>query len=190
MHNVGAALAVTLVSAAQLAGCSSSKGITSLDPDKKLSSLTTEERRQYCEDRYHYMTSRVPKDDRHKIDCSVSAADVGTSGAAITDKERSACQEVYQACVGLPAPEPQSSCDDFPKNAADCTATVGDVDTCAVAQADALEKLAAGADATCSRLDRARQGKDRPSKAPAECTKVQQLCPKLFDEPALDAGKP
>ncbi len=191
MHNVGAALAVTLVSALQVAGCTSSKSITSLPTDKTLSSLTVDERRQYCEDRFHYMSSRVSKDDRKKIDCAAAAGTVGSTGGSTSDKSRTACKDVYQTCMGVPAAEPQSSCDDFPKSAADCAATVGDADACAETQADALEKLAGDADGTCKSLSTSRKARLLTSQVPeSACAKVDRMCPKLFDEPALDRGSP
>ncbi len=189
MHKVGAALVVTLASAAQLAGCSSSaKGITSLPSEKTLSSLTSQERRQFCEDRFHYLSSRVSADDRKKIDCAVAAEKVQGVDGSSPDKAQAACEQVYETCVGVPAKEPSSACDDFPKGAADCAATVGDVNTCAEAQADALEKLAGDADSACKST--ASPSKDPTSQTPKDCVRVQRMCPKLFDEPALDRTKP
>lgn len=191
MPNVGAALAVILVSAVQLAGCSSSsKSITSLDSDKTLSSLTTKERRQYCEDRTHYVSSRVSPDDRRKIKCAAAASEVGSTGASAVGKAKAVCQTVYQTCMSLPPPEPSSPCEGFPASAADCTATVGDANACAEDQADALEKLASGADATCSRVGQTRRQMSQAPETSDACSRVQLLCPKLFEEPALDRSKP
>lgn len=190
MRNVGAALATAFVSAVQLSACTHPARVTSLEPSKTLSSLTTEERRQFCEDRFHYAISRISKEDRKKINCSVAAGAVGSGGKSETGKARAACQQVYQICMSVPAPEPQSSCDAFPRSAGDCTATVGEASECAEAQADALEKLASEADATCKNPVRAQErGPDQPAKMPMACTRLQLLCPKLVDEPVLGLGE-
>jgi hypothetical protein len=181
MRKVGVVLAVALVSAVQLSACSSSppSRFTSLDPDKTFSSLTADERHQFCEDRSQYMGSRVSTDDRKKIGCA------GTAGKGAG---QTACERAYQACLNAPAPEPQSSCDGFAKDAQGCVATVDEATQCAQAQADALEKLASAADDTCKDLGKTSK-KAEPVKAPAACAKVERLCPKLFDEPALDEAK-
>ena len=194
MPNAGviATLAVTLASAVQLSACASSKSITSLDSDKPLSKLTTEERRQYCEDRFHYLSTQVSTDDRKKIKCAAAAATV--EGGSASDKARAACEQVYQTCMGTPATELQGSCDDFPKAAAECTATVGEASACATAQAKALDQLAHDADTTCKDdQSHPKESKDHvAAQPPADCARVELLCPKLFDEPALrgDTGKP
>jgi hypothetical protein len=188
MRNVGAALAMAFVSAVQLSACSHPARVTSLEPNRTLSSLTTEERRQFCEDRFHYAISRVSNENRKKINCSVAAGAVGSGGKSNTDRARAACQQVYQICMSVPAPEPQSPCDAFPRSADDCTATVGEASECAEAQADTLEKLASRAEDTCKNPDRSEEsGPDEPAKV--ACANLQLLCPKLVDEPTLGLGK-
>ncbi len=196
MSKVGAAIAVTFGSTLLFSACSSSeKSITTLPADKTLAALSPEERQQYCQDRFHYLSTRVSADDRTKPDCSAAAAGVGKNGGTDTAKARAACQQVYTACMGTLSPQPQVSCDSFPKDAQSCTATVGEVDDCAAAQADALEKLASSAEGTCDALasttprkaDRTTPTMPSPAPSPstAPCDRVQRLCPKLFDEPAL-----
>jgi hypothetical protein len=184
MRYVGAALAVTFVSGIQLSACSSSSGppVTSLASDKTFADLTKEERRQYCEDEQTYMSSRVSKDDRRKIDCSSVASAAGGGGAA-GDKARAACQTAYRACVAVPAAEPQSSCDPFVANADGCSATVGEASACAAARADAEETLASKADDTCKSLGQTSgNGHAQETKTPDACVRIQALCPKLFVE--------
>jgi len=184
MHHIGAIVALTLMSAVQLAACSSR--VTTLDPDKQLSSLSTEDRQQYCEDQFQYLSTRVPKEDARKIKCATAATAVTIGGEADTEAARAACQQAYQACMSIPAPEPQSACDTFPAKAESCAATVGEATKCAEARADALAKVAIRSDDTCNNVFRTTssdQHKDKadPAKTQA-CARVQLMCPKLFDE--------
>lgn len=190
MHRVGAALAVASASTILFAACTSAKGITSLPADKKLSSLTPEERRQFCEDRFHYMSTRVSREDRKKIECSLAAGSVGRSSGTDLAKARSACQQMYKACTSVLDTTTQSSCETFPRDAEDCTATVGEADDCAEAQADALETVARKADDTCNELGKAPRKEEQPAKVQSTCGRVQRLCPKLFEEPSLGEAKP
>jgi hypothetical protein len=194
MHKGGVVLAVALVAAVQLSACSSSSSrFTSLDPGKTFTSLSAGERQQFCEDRFQYMSSRVSADDRKKIACSRAAgaaAGTGASGTGASDAAagKASCQQVYQACMNVPSPELESSCDTFAKSAAGCVATVDEATQCAQAQADALEKLVSTADDTCKDLGKTAK-KSAPVKSPEACNRVSTLCPKLFDESALDEGK-
>jgi len=192
MHHLGAAIALALASAVQLAACSSR--VTTLDPDKTLSSLSVEERRQYCEDQFQYLSSRVPGSALQKIHCANTAGAIGTGDGSDTARARSACQQAYQACLSVPAQEPQSSCETFPAEAQDCPARVGEATKCTEAQADALAKQASRADDVCKDVGRQAQreqaqGQDR-SAAIQDCARVQLLCPKLFSEPATGTARP
>jgi hypothetical protein len=193
MRNVGVVLAVTLVSGIQVAACSSSSSpasVTSIGSDKTFAGLTTDERRQYCEDQLKYMSSRVSREDRRKIDCATAAGTAGSGGGSDGGKSQAACQQVYQACLSVPGAAPKSSCDTFPEDADGCVATVGEASACAAAQADALEALASQADDTCKNLGQATGGDGEVSKTPDACVRVQLLCPKLFTEQAAPGTTP
>jgi hypothetical protein len=190
MHHLGAALALALASAIQLAACS--PRVTSLDENKTLSSLSVDDRRQFCEDQFKYMSSRVPKEDVRKINCAATAGAIGTGDGSDTARARSACQAAYQACLSVPAVEPQSSCETFPTDAQDCAAKVGEATKCVEAQADALAKQASSADDACRDVGRTvgREQSKEDSTVTQDCARVQQLCPKLFSEPTMGTGKP
>src|SRR6185437_12204558 len=181
MRIVGPALAATLVSGTVLVACSST-GPSSIDSKKTFSSLTTEERHQYCEDHAHYMTSHVSMRDRQKIGCAVAAGSVGAGGGTDQAKARSACQDVYSTCMGVSPQETAVSCEEFGPEADNCSATVGDANDCAEAQADALGKLASKADDTCKNLGRAERSDEGRSPKMAACDRIQGTCPKLFDK--------
>src|SRR5690242_16392896 len=144
MRYFGAVLAITLGSAVGLAACSSR--VTSLDSEKTFAGLTADERRQYCEDQSQYMSSRVDQEEMKKIKCADAARAVvsgGGAGGAVTEKARPACQQVYEACMSVPAQEePQSSCETFASDVEGCAATVGDATKCAEVRADELAERA------------------------------------------------
>jgi hypothetical protein len=190
MRKVGVALAVTLVSGIQLSACSSSSGpqVTSLEPSKTLAQLTTEERTQFCRDQFQYMVSRVSTDDARKIDCSIAASAAG-NGTVSGAQAQTACQQVYRACIAVPAQQPQSSCDTFAPKADGCMATVGEASACTQAHADALEQLAKKADDTCNNLGQpAMSAAEDPSQTPEACVRVETLCPMLFATPGPSSG--
>jgi hypothetical protein len=185
MRYFGAALALTLVSAIELAACSSR--VTSLESEKTFSSLSADERRKFCEDQFQYTSGRVDKEDLKRIKCADAARAVVSGDGAVTERERPACQKVYEACMSVPAQEAQSSCETFAADAEGCAATVGDASKCAEAKADELEELASRADAACRELGRPQASAQKKAKVveaskTQACTRVQQLCPKLFGE--------
>ncbi len=193
MRIVGTALAATLVSGTVLVACSSGQGPSTIDAKKTFSSLTTEERHQYCEDHGHYMSSHVSTQDRQKIGCSDAARSAGSvwSGSDM-EKAQSQCDDVFKTCMkGTPA-EAQVSCAAFGPEADDCAATVGDGNDCAEAQADALGKLVSKADDACKNLGKTEEKTEEQSPKMQACTRLKATCPKLFDklfaEPALGTG--
>jgi hypothetical protein len=181
-----------LVSAVQLSACSSKP--SSIDENKPLSSLSMEERHQYCEDHSHFMSSRVTDKDRQKIDCSVAARSAVSKDYA-SEKATSACQDAYHSCMDMPAPMRATSCDTFVSSTEGCPATVGEADDCAEAQADALEKIAGKAETACKDLGKPLAPAAEPGHKRAKaCERLQIMCPKafgaLFAEPALGNAAP
>lgn len=190
MHRTCAAIAVALASAVQLAACSSGKHVSSIDTDKTFASLPPDQSRQWCEDRAHYMSSRVSDDDWQKIRCSYAASAAGGTGATDMGRARAACQEVYNVCMSGPKEQkPTSPCDDFATKAKDCAATVGDADDCTAAQADDLESAASKGDDVCKELGR-RGAREQSGKTEKACTRVDAACPNLLVEPALEQTPP
>jgi hypothetical protein len=191
MRTVSAAIAAVLVSAVQLSACTSKP--SSLDASKALSSLTTEEGRQLCEDHASYMSSRVSDKDRQRIDCSVAARSVAGKGAP-ADQASSVCQESYRGCMEMPAQKRASACEAFPPTTEGCPATVGEADDCAEAQAEALGKIAKKADDACKTLDKPLAPAPDQTPKMKTCDRIQLMCPKvygaLFAEPALGAAAP
>jgi hypothetical protein len=190
MRYVGTTLAVTSVLAiiVSASSCASTPShFTSLDSSKVISSLSPVERRQYCDDQFRYMTARVSKDDRKKVNCSQAASAVGTGGESDTARARNACQAVFKACTSVPAEDPENTCDGFSKVAEGCSATVGELVACAEAQAEALEEAASKAEDACNHIARSR-ARSAAAKLPEACARVQALCPKVLGEPALGIG--
>jgi hypothetical protein len=189
MTHLGAAIALTLASAVQLAACS--PRVTTLDQDKTLSSLSVEDRRQFCEDQFRYMSSRVPADDLKKINCAAAAGAIGAGDGSDTARARAACEQAYRACLSVPAAELQSSCETFPTDAQDCAAKVGEASRCTEAQTDALAKQVSSADDVCRDVGRPTQREQDRSQdqgtATQDCVRVQALCPKLFGEPTMSS---
>jgi len=180
MRHVIAAVSVTLGTALQLAACSSH--VTSVDDDKKLSALTTEEQRRVCDDHARYLTKEVSRDELHKAQCSTQAELAGQLANVAAGGGRPACRQAYDECLRQPAPELRITCENFPARARTCDVTVGEISACRVEQANAFAERASKADKVCDHFDRATTGERTESPKTDACTRVSRACPRILEE--------
>jgi hypothetical protein len=99
-------------------GCSGSsstppteKVVSAVAETTQLTSLTTAEAKQYCDDLLAYNRRELPVSEATKLRCAVTAL-VATRGAADDTAARAACKQAYDACAAAPAPNAPTECDD------------------------------------------------------------------------------
>jgi hypothetical protein len=173
--------------------CSSSSSsggggsVSSIDPAKQAGSLSDSEKTQYCKDANAYLASQINETDSKKAACfSQAFSSIYLGGTPPKDDAelQSKCKTAYDECLSKPldkgdAGSTSDDCATATKEYANCTATVGEINTCLQDTATQLKTLYATFDSACSKaqLDGGGLPTQGNTDQPASCKAVSAKCP-------------
>lgn len=177
---------VAALTVAALAGCSSSSNggtaggggtiTTSVDTTKDLSALTSADLTTYCHDVEAYEASAYTAAQAKAFSCALSAAFSGAGSVA-------ACQTAYQSCESAASDAGTSGdagtttdpCATLQQQAAQCNATISDIDKCIEEQTALIKSVAAAGQANCTPST-----SDAATTSPTPtCDSIKSTCPSI-----------
>jgi len=141
------------------------------EDDQVAGSLTPAEQTAFCEELLAYTEREVSQADLKKLGCYFLAI-------AFTGGDASQCNQAAQGCIS----DPETSGSDDPvecdtSRLTDCTATVGELETCYTDTITVVKTLVGSLSCNSSPAQlSALENK------PASCQVVQAKCPKLFED--------
>ncbi len=149
-----------------LAACGGSDGGSGVDRSKTLDAVTAEEAMDICES----AADLVSEEDSIRVNCYF-----GAIIAAALDPEVD-CETEAQACIDNPEPSEEDDCAVDDADLPECASmvTVGEIEDCQEANADAFAELA---DSISCDTDLESVGEQEP-----ECAEIQEKCPELFED--------
>lgn len=181
-------LALAACSSSSSSGGGGSGSVTTLDSSKQAGSLSDAEKTQYCKDVNAYNAAAISEADTKKVACfSAVASTIFLGGTPPKDDAelRSKCKTAYQECLAKPVEKADAGatvddCKDAVKDLANCTATVGELNTCVADRAAAGKSYFAKVDSACDGLSLdGGSGLDKELEDPASCKAVEAKCPNL-----------
>lgn len=181
---------------AAVIACSSSSSsggsgsVSSIDSTKQASSLSDAEKTQYCKDVVAYNKANTSEADAKKVTCfSTAVTSLYTGGTPPKDDAelRSKCKTAYQDCLSKPAATTgdagatsQYNGSSATKDLQNCTATIGELNTCVADQVAAAKAAYAKFDTACDSLQMDGGGVDKSSyEQPASCKALSTKCPAI-----------
>ncbi|MFI5298758.1 MAG: hypothetical protein ACHREM_11730 [Polyangiales bacterium] len=177
-----------VVAIASAAACSNSNTnsngggtiTTSVDASKNLSALNPTDLTTYCHNVHSYEASAVTAAQGKAYGCALSATAVidGQTGETAA-QALSACQSAYRACEsatpdagsGSDAGAATDPCTTLQAEAAQCNATVADINKCIEEQTASAKTIAAAGENNCTP-----SAADGVSPTPT-CDSIQPTCP-------------
>jgi hypothetical protein len=169
--------------------------VSSVDSSKTVNGLSDSEAKEYCQDASRFSANNLSGADAKKMVCGFTAAAFGAYGAANDQEAKTKCQEHYNSCLNEPekndsdAGTESDPCADFKTKAANCSATVGEVNQCLSDQAALIKSLASKdfcGEAKANAADSPTSGGSTPE-TPASCKALQTKCPGMFGDDSSDS---
>lgn len=186
---------VAVIACSSSSSSGGSGSVSSIDSTKQASSLSDAEKTQYCKDVIAYNKANTSEADAKKAACfstAVSSIYLGGTPPKDDAELRSKCKTAYSDCLSKPAATSGDAgttttddCSSATKDLANCTATVGELNTCVADQVAAAKAAYAKFDTACDNLQMDGGGLDKSTYTqPASCKAISTKCPAIAGETA------
>lgn len=179
--------AVVMAACSSSSSSSGSGAVSSIDPSKQAGSLSDAEKTQYCKDVIAYSKAHTSEADSKKLACFSQAQLSLYAGGSVPKSDadlQAKCKSAYTDCLAKPVATADAGasqggdCSTASKDLANCTATIGELNTCMQDTLAATNAAYATFDTACDKIQLDGGGLDKSSfQQPASCKALASKCP-------------